>query len=86
MLSSQKLCIVQPQQSKIKSTLSKRAKDLPDQMIDEDYPLRLPGMMDQKYLDYAFTKEFYDEASGDSPLFAVDCEMVRTKEGLELAR
>ena len=56
------------------------------QMIDEDYPLRLPGMMDHKYLDYAFTNDFYNEVTVDSPMFAVDCEMVMTKEGMELAR
>ena len=55
-------------------------------MIDEDYPLRLPGMMDHKYLDYVFTSDVYDEVTVDSPLFAVDCEMVMTKEGMELAR
>ena len=55
-------------------------------MIDEDYPLRLPGMMDHKYLDYAFTNDFYNEVTVDSPMFAVDCEMVMTKEGMELAR
>ena len=55
-------------------------------MVDEDYPLRLPGMMDHKYLDYAFTSDFYNEVTADSPMFAVDCEMVMTKEGMELAR
>ena len=55
-------------------------------MVDEDYPLRLPGMMDHKYLDYAFTSDFYNEVTADSPFFAVDCEMVMTKEGMELAR
>ena len=55
-------------------------------MVDEDYPLRLPGMMDHKYLDYAFTSDFYNEVTADSPMFAVDCEMVMTKDGMELAR
>ena len=55
-------------------------------MVDEDYPLRLPGMMDHKYLEYAFTSDFYNEVTADSPMFAVDCEMVMTKDGMELAR
>ncbi len=57
------------------------------QMVDEGYPFRLPGVQQEKLSDYVFTQELYEEVSGDSPMFSVDCEMVMTTAGkMELAR
>jgi RNA exonuclease 1 len=57
------------------------------QMVEESYPLRLPGMLEEKYADYVYTKDEYEEVVVGSPMLSVDCEMVMTTGSrMELAR
>jgi hypothetical protein len=57
-----------------------------DQMLEEGYPLRFPGVTSEKYGGYVLTKDSYEEAHDGSPLFSVDCEMCLTCDGMELTR
>lgn len=57
------------------------------QMVEENYPLPIKGLMNTKYAGYILTKESYKEVTPFSPMFGMDCEMCRTTTGdLELTR
>lgn len=57
------------------------------QMIEENFPLPIKGLVERKYSDYKLTKDKYRHVNGHSPLIAVDCEMCKTETGdLELTR
>ncbi|XP_077289094.1 RNA exonuclease 5 [Arctopsyche grandis] len=56
------------------------------QLVEENYPLPLKGKLKTSYSDYKMTKDEYEPVSASSPLFAIDCEMCRTRSGLELTR
>lgn len=56
-------------------------------MLVENYPLPVKGRQEDKYRDYVFTKDVYEDVTTSSPLFAVDCEMCLTENNiLEVAR
>ncbi|XP_014484394.1 PREDICTED: uncharacterized exonuclease C637.09 isoform X2 [Dinoponera quadriceps] len=57
------------------------------QMVEENYPVPLKGILAERYDSYVLTKDLYKEANATSPMFALDCEMCKTTSGnLELAR
>ncbi len=57
------------------------------QMVQENYPLPLSTVMRDRYSDYVLTSDEYDDASPESPLFSVDCEMcMTTRRKMELTR
>jgi len=56
------------------------------QMVTESYPLPLAGVMAERYRAFVPTCPTYTEVSPSSPLYSVDCEMVLTEAGSELAR
>ena len=57
------------------------------QMVEEGYPLPLPGLMQEKYADYVMTSDEYKEVHPNSPLYSIDCEMCLTEAGkMELTR
>ncbi len=57
------------------------------QMVEEGYPLPLPGPMAKEYEGFVLTSDSYSEASQNSPLFSVDCEMCMTvRRKMELTR
>ncbi|KAK0167983.1 hypothetical protein PV327_001828 [Microctonus hyperodae] len=59
----------------------------PWQLVEENYPLPLRGGLANRYKDYVLTKESYLEATSNSPMFGLDCEMCKTTTGLlELTR
>uniref|UniRef100_A0A0C9RIP5 REXON_0 protein n=1 Tax=Fopius arisanus TaxID=64838 RepID=A0A0C9RIP5_9HYME len=59
----------------------------PWQLVEENYPLPLRGGLANRYKDYVLTKDEYLEATPNSPMFGLDCEMCRTTTGfLELTR
>lgn len=51
------------------------------QMIEENFPLPIKGLMDRKYAGYVLSKDKYIDATARSPMFGVDCEMCRTESG-----
>ena len=60
-----------------------------DQMIEEKIPLpkEIAGKSWQdSWADFVRLKDTYEPATAQSPMFALDCEMVLTKAGSELAR
>lgn len=57
------------------------------QMVEENFPLPIKGLMNTKYAGYVLTKDTYKEVTPRSPMFGMDCEMCRTTCGdLELTR
>lgn len=59
----------------------------PWQLVEENYPLPLRGGLANRYKDYVLTKDSYLEATSNSPMFGLDCEMCKTTTGLlELTR
>ncbi|KAF5303999.1 hypothetical protein FQA39_LY01784 [Lamprigera yunnana] len=56
------------------------------QMIEENYPLPLKALMENKYKGYVLTKDCYKDVTPLSPMFGIDCEMCLTAVNLELTR
>lgn len=57
------------------------------QMVEENYPLPIKGLMERKYAGYILTKDKYQDVTTSSPMFGIDCEMCMTTIGdLELTR
>ncbi|XP_076750664.1 RNA exonuclease 5 isoform X2 [Xylocopa sonorina] len=57
------------------------------QMVEENYPVPLKGVLAKRYGNYVMTKDVYVEANAKSPMFGLDCEMCKTTTGdLELTR
>lgn len=51
------------------------------QMVEENFPLPIKGLMERKYSGYVLTKDKYEHVTPFSPMFALDCEMCRTTSG-----
>lgn len=51
------------------------------QMVEENYPLPIQGLMERKYLGYVLSKQKYTHVTPFSPMFAIDCEMCKTTTG-----
>lgn len=58
----------------------------PMQLIHEEYPFPMNGQLGHRYKNYVYTKAKYADVTPSSPMFGVDCEMVKTQTGVELAR
>lgn len=57
------------------------------QMVEENFPLPIKGLMESKYAGYVLTNDSYKDVTSTSPMFGIDCEMCRTTSGdLELTR
>lgn len=57
------------------------------QMIEENFPMPIKGLMETKYAGYVLTKDLYSDVTPSSPMYGLDCEMCRTTIGdLELTR
>ncbi|CAH1130783.1 unnamed protein product [Ceutorhynchus assimilis] len=57
------------------------------QMVEENFPLPIKGLMERKYSDYVLTKKSYKSVTAHSPMMGIDCEMCKTTTGdLELTR
>ncbi|XP_017769074.1 PREDICTED: putative RNA exonuclease NEF-sp [Nicrophorus vespilloides] len=48
------------------------------QMIEENFPLPIRGLMERKYKGYVLTKDEYQEVTANSPMYGLDCEMCLT--------
>lgn len=55
------------------------------QMVEENFPLPIQGLMERKYSGYMLTKERYKDVTSFSPMFAIDCEMCKTSKGTSVA-
>ncbi|XP_067002958.1 uncharacterized protein Rexo5 isoform X2 [Anabrus simplex] len=53
----------------------------PAQMADQCYPLPLKGELRDRFQNYVFSKDIYEEVTSTSPMFGLDCEMCRTCSG-----
>lgn len=51
------------------------------QMVEENYPLPIKGLMERKYPGYVLTKDTYKDVTPFSPMFGIDCEMCKTDIG-----
>lgn len=51
------------------------------QMVEENFPLPIKGLMERKYTGYVLTKDKYKHVTPFSPMYAIDCEMCRTSTG-----
>lgn len=51
------------------------------QMVEENFPLPIKGLMERKYHDYKLTKDTYKDVTTSSPMFGLDCEMCMTSTG-----
>lgn len=49
----------------------------PLQMIDEDYPVPLKGELANRCKGYIMTQDTYQPVSARSPLYGLDCEMIK---------
>lgn len=49
----------------------------PLQMINEDYPIPLKGELANRCKDYVMSQEVYKPVTASSPLFGLDCEMIK---------
>lgn len=57
------------------------------QMVEENFPLPIKGLMESKYAGYVLTKDKYQDVTPFSKMFGIDCEMCKTTTGeLELTR
>ncbi|XP_045462527.1 RNA exonuclease 5 isoform X2 [Harmonia axyridis] len=57
------------------------------ELVEENFPLPIKGLMENKYDGYVLTKDKYSEVTPLSPMFGIDCEMCKTSSGdLELTR
>lgn len=57
------------------------------QMVEENFPLPIKGLMEHKYANYVLTKDNYQHVTPFSKMFGIDCEMCKTTTGeLELTR
>lgn len=57
------------------------------QMVEENFPLPIKGLMKTKYAGYVLTKDKYQDVTPFSKMFGIDCEMCKTTTGdLELTR
>lgn len=57
------------------------------QLVEENFPLPIKGLMERKYIGYVLTKDKYEYVTSRSPMFGLDCEMCKTADGdLELTR
>ncbi|EFA00202.1 RNA exonuclease 5 isoform X2 [Tribolium castaneum] len=57
------------------------------QMVEENFPLPIKGLMETKYAGYVLTKDRYEDVTPFSKMFGIDCEMCKTTIGdLELTR
>lgn len=51
------------------------------QMVEENFPLPIQGLMERKYSGYVLTKDKYKNVTPFSPMIAIDCEMCKTTTG-----
>lgn len=51
------------------------------QMVEENFPLPIQGLMERKYSGYVLSKDKYKHVTAFSPMFAIDCEMCKTTTG-----
>ncbi|KAI4470199.1 rna exonuclease rexo1 / reco3 family member-related [Holotrichia oblita] len=51
------------------------------QMVEENFPLPIKGLMERKYYGYTLTKDTYKDVTASSPMFGLDCEMCMTSSG-----
>lgn len=57
------------------------------QLVEENFPLPIKGLMERKYAGYVLTKDKYEDVTHFSPMFALDCEMcITVGGGSELTR
>ncbi|XP_022917701.1 RNA exonuclease 5 [Onthophagus taurus] len=57
------------------------------QMVEENFPLPIIGLMERKYQGYVTSKDEYKMVTKNSPMFGIDCEMCKTTIGdLEVTR
>ena len=85
----------EPEEPETKSE-SKTDEELPlkirlmlsiNQMLEENYPIPLSGLMQERFSHYVYSADTYEEVSDKSPLYSVDCEFCMTNKNiLELTK